>query len=224
MTAARAPYTSSRDKLLELASEGPFFEGRLARLKFNWDSKTASHYLWRWADRDLVKPLGGKSDLYFNLVAFPGSGHDLEPAIQRVMPGAIVGGDAVLHDAGISTQRVTKLPILVRPDERAFAISDAMIERRPVAWWRTTDAFPRAFVPAAEYRLCRLSVAAAIADSATSGTGLAPDDLYFDEVRTSDGKSAIKLIGLLTGESWLELDLAKAYRRVWEARQAAPPA
>ena len=62
-------YTSARERLLKLAGFGPFFEGRHAMQLFDWTPKTAAHYLWLWQKQGLVKPLGGKSDVFFNRVA-----------------------------------------------------------------------------------------------------------------------------------------------------------
>ena len=62
-------YVSGRDRLLKLGELGPFFEGKHAMQVFDWNSKTAAQYMYLWSRQGLVSPLGGKSDIYFNLVA-----------------------------------------------------------------------------------------------------------------------------------------------------------
>ena len=113
-------YTSARERLMKLADFGPFFEGRHAMQVFDWESKTAAHYLWLWQKQGLVKPLGGKSDVFFNLVADYAAQNHIEAAIRRVMPGTVVGALNVLNEAGITTQRPGTLQLLVRPDEPRF--------------------------------------------------------------------------------------------------------
>lgn len=210
-------YTSGRDRLLRLGELGPFFQGAHAMQLFGWDSKTAAHYMWLWGNQGLVRSLGGKSDVFFNLVADHRATDHLEQAIRRAMPGAVVGARSVLHAAGVTTQRPGMLDILVRPDERVVSIDEdlATVEPRSLRWWTAID-MTRSIDPGDEERLARLRPGAAIADSALSRI-LAPDDLDFDEVRGAERKRALGLLALLAGHGKRAISLVDAYRQAWEA-------
>jgi hypothetical protein len=206
-------YTSSRDRLLRLGDLGPIFEGQHAMQIFGWSPKTAAHYLWSWAKKGLVKPLGGKSDVFFNLVADPRSANHVEAAIRRAMPGAVVGTRNVLHAAGVTTQRPGQLHLLVRPDERRLSIAGASVETRPASWWSIIDA-ARAIEPGTAEVLARLRPGAAVADSAASGA-FAPDDLDFDELSPAERQRAARLLATFA-RSRKRLPLDEGYRQVWE--------
>ena len=124
-------YTSARARLLRQAEFGPTFQGAHAMQLFGWRPKTAAHYLWLWSKQGLVKPLGGKSDLFFNLAADPAAGSRIEAAIRRVMPGAVVGPLNVLNESALTTQRPGTLQLFVRREDRRFSIAAAQVESRP---------------------------------------------------------------------------------------------
>lgn len=211
----RRTYTSSRERLLRLGELGPFFEGKHAMQVFGWTSKTTAQYLWGWAKQGLIRQLGGKSDIFFNLVAHPGAEAHLEAAIRTAMPGATVGARTVLHAAGVTTQRPGRLNLLVRPGERRLRIDAAEIEARPPRWWAAID-LTRSVAPATEVALARLRTGAALADAASTGA-IAPDDVGFDQVPVSEAGRAIRLLKLLDPAPGKTTSLESAYRRVWEA-------
>ena len=90
---------SAIERLRELP---PVFRGANLTIRFRWDSKTASQYLYLWKRRNLVKGLGGHSDVFANLLIaqYP----DWEKALLMAMPSAVVVGVEVLRRAGWSTQ------------------------------------------------------------------------------------------------------------------------
>lgn len=208
-------YTSARERLIRLGELGSFFEGRHAMQIFNWTSKTAAQYLWTWSRQGLVKPLGGKSDIFFNLVADPRAPDHVEAAIRRVMPGAVVGFANVLHSAGITTQRPGMLHLLVRPDERRLSIEGAEVEPRPPTWWSAVDS-AGSVDPGTEETLARLRIGAAVADSALSG-GLAPDDIDLAEISPTERRRALKLLTLLGPDAPHTSDLERLYAAAWQA-------
>ena len=189
----RKKYVSARERLKELGRFGPFFEGRLAMQLFGWSARTAAHYLWLWKADGLIKALGGKSDIYFNLVTDPDSGRYLEAAVRRAMPGATLGARNVLHAAGITTQRPAVLHLLTRPAAPSYAIDHVDIAPRRARFWNAVDTV-RGRSPGTATGLPRLSIGAALADSALDIGGLAPDDIDFDEV---SGKNTRMLRRLL---------------------------
>jgi hypothetical protein len=217
---ATKSYTSSRERLLKLGELGPFFEGRHAMQVFGWSSKTAAQYMWLWARQGLVKPLGGKSDIFFNLVADTNAEAHLEEAIRTVMPGAVVGAHNVLHAMGLTTQRPGRLHLLVRPDERRVSIEDADIEARPATWWAVMD-IAQALEPGTEATLSRLRAGAALADAATTAA-VAPDDIDFAEVKPADRRHAVGLLALLNApmQPGRARSFEAAYRQAYDAALA----
>ena len=220
MSARRRTYTSARERLMKLAELGPFFEGRHAMQVFDWSAKTAAHYLWLWAQQGLVKPLGGKSDVFFNLAADHAAENRIEAAIQRVMPGAVVGPLNVLNEAGLTTQRPGTLQLLVRPGERQFTIVAAQVESRTPTWWAAIDR-ASGVEPGSEDHLSRLSPGAAIADSALSPGGIAPDDIDFEAVEPAERRRALKILKVLSAADSPPATLEGTYIAAWRARHEA---
>lgn len=219
MTEPKHTYTSARERLLRLGRFGPFFQGSHAMQVFGWSPKTAAQYLWLWSKQGLVKPLGGKSDLFFNLVSDHASETRVEAAIRRAMPGAVIGPLNVLNESGITTQRPGTLQLLVRPDERRFSIEAAQVESRSLSWWAAID-FAKGIDPGSEESLARLLPGAAIADSAVSAGGLDPDDIDFNAVKPIERRRAIKILGMFSPAVWPS-DLEKSYTAAWLARRHA---
>ena len=209
---ARKKYVSARQRLKELGRFGPFFEGRLAMQVFGWSAKTAAHYVWLWQDDGHVKALGGKSDIYFNLVTEPDFERYLEAAVRRAMPGATLGARNVLHAAGITTQRPGVLHLLTRPAAPTYAIDNVDIAPRRARFWSAVDAL-RGRSPGTATGLPRLSVAAALADSALDISGLAPDDIDFDEVSGKDTRILRRLLELMGVRDLIESDDANTLYR-----------
>ena len=64
------------------------FRGADLTVRFQWTSKTASHYLYLWKRRGLVASLGGHSDVFANLVV--GREPDWEAGLRLAMPSAVL--------------------------------------------------------------------------------------------------------------------------------------
>lgn len=218
MIARKRTYTSGRDRLMRLADFGSFFEGRHAMQVFDWSPKTAAHYLWLWSRQGLVKPLGGKSDVFFNLVADYAAENRIEAAIRRVMPGAVVGPLNVLHESGLTTQRPGTLQLLVRPDERQFKIAAAQVESRPPSWWAAID-LANGVDPGSEEFLARLTQGAAIADSALSRGGLDPDDIDFEAATPTERRRALRILKILSPAVSPSATLEETYAAARSARR-----
>lgn len=218
MIARKRTYTSARNRLMRLADFGPFFEGRHAMQVFDWSPKTAAHYMWLWSRQGLVKPLGGKSDVFFNLVADSAAENRIEVAIRRVMPGAVVGPQNVLHESGLTTQRPGTLQLLVRPDERQFRIAAAQVESRPPSWWAAID-LASGVEPGSEEFLARLTLGAAIADSALSRGGLDPDDIDLEAVKPVERRRALKILKMLSPMNLPTASLEESYIVAWRSRR-----
>ena len=218
MIARRRTYTSARDRLMRLADFGPFFEGKHAMQVFDWSPKAAAHYLWLWARQGLVKPLGGKSDVFFNLVADRTAENRIETAILRAMPGAVVGPLNVLNESGLTTQRPGTLQLLVRPDERQFTIVGAKVQSRPPTWWSAIDR-ANGIEPGNEESLARLTPGAAIADSALSPGGPDPDDIDFEAVKPAERRRALKVLRMLSRARSPSANLEESYTAAWSARR-----
>lgn len=216
MSDSKRRYTSARERLLQLGRFGPFFQGSHTMQLFGWSPKAAAHYLWLWSRQRLVKPLGGKSDVFFNLVADPSAENHVEAAIRRVMPGAVVGPFNVLHDSGVTTQRTGSLQLLVRPNERRFSIDGAQVETRPPSWWMAIERV-KGTDPGGEESLARLLPGAAIADSAMSGA-FDPDDIDFDAVEPSERRRAIRMLKVVGSPVWPG-ELERSYTAAWLARR-----
>ncbi len=212
-------YTSARARLLRLAEFGPTFQGAHAMQLFGWRPKTAAQYLWLWSKQGLVKPLGGKSDLFFNLAADPAAGNRIEAAIRRVMPGAVIGPLNVLNESALTTQRPGTLQLLVRREDRRFSIAAAQVESRPPSWWAAIDR-ANGIDPGSEESLARLRPGAALADSAASPGGFDPDDIDFHAVTPTERRRAIKILRMLSPAAG-PADLEKRYTAAWLARRQA---
>ena len=210
-------YTSARARLLRLAEFGPTFQGAHAMQLFGWRPKTAAHYLWLWSKQGLVKPLGGKSDLFFNLAADPAAENRIEAAIRRVMPGAVVGPLNVLNESALTTQRPGTLQLLVRREDRRYSIAAAQVESRPPSWWVAID-LAKGIDPGSEESLARLRPGAALADSAVSPGGLAPDDIDFIAVTPTERRRAMKILRMLSPSAG-PADLEQRYTVAWLARR-----
>lgn len=126
--------TAHTTTLQKLAGLPPVFKGSEACLALGLDSKTLSQYLWRWTRADLIKPLGGKSDVYFNALLKPESLLQRPVAIHKAMPTAIQAGHAALMGSGVTTQFSYRDYLIVPPSARRFQIEHAVVHTRPRRW------------------------------------------------------------------------------------------
>ena len=166
------------------------FRGPDLTIRFEWTSKTASHYLYLWKKRGLVQALGGHSDVFANLLRSEYA--DWEQALLMVHPSALVMGLESLRQYGWTTQ-IPFLPTVAVEDlERSFSIDHFDIQRKSAAWMK----FARQGIDRASMitttALPRLRPAWALADLISSqgwgACGLQPDDLDWDAITPQDEK------------------------------------
>ena len=113
----------------------PVFRGADLTTRFQWDSKTASQYLYLWKRRNLVQALGGHSDVFANVLIaqYP----NWEKALLMAMPSAVVIGVEVLRSAGWTTQIPNRPNVAVNAKHPVFNTHAYAIEPRDLAWFAT---------------------------------------------------------------------------------------
>ena len=107
----------------------------------------------------------------------------------------------------------------MRREDRCFSIAAAQVESRPPSWWVAID-LAKGIDPGSEESLARLRPGAALADSAVSPGGLAPDDIDFHAVTPTERRRAIKILRMLSPATG-PADLEKRYTAAWLARRQA---
>lgn len=148
-------------------------------------SATASQSLWRWKHAGLVAALGGRSDVYANLVVAPQP--DWDTAVRMAMPSALIIGIEALRRAGWTTQIPVLPDVAVRVDRPHFLkIEPFAVTPRPATWFECV----RPGIDDGSSAAPTLSPAWALADLlANEGwctCGLAPEDVEFDEATDQD--------------------------------------
>lgn len=94
--------------------------------------------LWRWKEAGIIRSLGSRSDIWFNLVVQPEvSRAQWELAVRRALPSAVAGGHSVLMRSGVTTQ-LSNSDYLIQPanTRTAAAIDGATLAVRPAIWIR----------------------------------------------------------------------------------------
>jgi len=168
-----------------LAALPAVFRGTDLTVRFQWSSKTASHYLYLWKRRNLVAGLGGHSDVFANLVV--SRQPDWEAALRMAMPSAVLVGVEILRRAGWTTQIPFLAEVAVNSVEPIYQVEHFEVKPRPPGWFKLLAPGmlrPNPRGPA------MLSASWALAEMIRSegwgGCGLAPDDIYWDEVTEQD--------------------------------------
>lgn len=186
---------SAHERLLTLPA---VFKGGDLTVRFQWTSRTASHYLFLWKNRGLVAPLGGHSDVYANLVIERRP--NWEVAARLAMPTAVVIGVEVLRRAGWTTQIPSMPTIAVSSARPTYQLQLFDVVKLPPKWFNRmasgvrTDGIDS---------LPSLAPAWALADLVSrhgwGGFGIEPDDIYWDEITEqdlADWEEAIVAMGL----------------------------
>ena len=196
---SKSTQTSAIERMLTLP---PLFRGADLTVRFAWNSKTASHYLWLWKKRGLVQGLGGHSDVFANLVREPSP--DWGRAVLMAMPSAVIVGAEALRQAGWTTQIPTSPEVAVPAGQSAFKLEHFSVQQRPARWGEATAAGRHQAVPGV---LPMLRPAWALADLLRAGSwgsfGLDPDDIEWDEVTPrdeADWRQACAAMGLALPE------------------------
>ena len=161
------------------------FRGADLTVRFQWSSKTASHYLYLWKRRNLVASLGGHSDVFANLVV--SREPDWEAALRVAMPSAVLVGVEVLRRAGWTTQIPFRPEVAVNSAEPTYRVEHFDVKPRPPGWFkvlapgllRPNPRGPATLSPS-------WALAKMIRSEGWEACGVAPDDIYWDEVTESD--------------------------------------
>lgn len=172
---------SSIDRLQQLPA---VFRGADLTVRFAWSSKHASQYLYLWKRRGLVAGLGGKSDVFCNLLVCRQP--NWEKAMRMAMPTAVITGVEAIRQAGWTTQIPQRATVAVSMMQPVYSVDPYLVTFRPQHWVEATQG---ALVDSAA-ELPVLRPAWALADLLKSGAwgtfGLWPDDIDWDEVDPSD--------------------------------------
>ncbi len=183
----------STSSVQRLRSVSPVFLASELSLRFGWSSGQTAVYLSRWNDQGLVRSLGGRSKIYFNLVVSPDWASHLEQAIRMAMPSALEIGAQCLHDGGLVTQRAYTADLAVLSRTATYTIEHTRLHQRTRTWYKIMQGH----IEQTDLReLPRLTPPAALAEALVSNNGLwcpDPDDVYLDEL-SDDQLHALALL------------------------------
>ena len=197
----------------------PVFTGAQMGLLTGHDTSTVSQTLWRWSVAGIVRPLGGKSDVFLNVTVKPESIGMRANAIVLAMPEAVLAGHSILMESGISTQLCHDEYLVVPASGKRFSIQGAVVQPRPVWWMKALlnrqciDYKPK---------LPRMSVSAALADLLIFDrlSAPAPDDLDFMEMSAADEEQMLSLVQLVFQD--VKGRAEQAYVDIYRMRNIAP--
>ncbi|WP_332775387.1 hypothetical protein [Polaromonas sp.] len=168
-----------------LQSLPPIFRGADLTVRFQWTSKTASHYLYLWKRRRLVAEFGGHSDVFANLLV--NRQPNWEKALLTAMPSAVVLGIEALRLAGWVTQLPSRPAVAVNARQSVFKTERFEITPRDPKWF---DAIRAGIIGDRREGLPTLAPAWALADLLREfgwGTcGLWPDDIEGSGITPQD--------------------------------------
>lgn len=175
-------HMSSYERLMLLPD---IFKGSDANMLFGWKSATTATYVAKWARTGMVRPLGGRSGIYFNLVV--DRNYDLERGLRRVLPMATMTGVDVLREAGWTTQILQRREVAIPDKGPSYDIKDYDLQPRSMSWFMLTEQG----VEDEGRSLRRLKPEWALADVIRRGKDrrhksawmLAPDDLDLEAAR-----------------------------------------
>lgn len=176
---------SAIDRLRRLPE---IFRGGDLTVRFQWQSRRASHYLYLWKRRGLVEPLGGHSDVFANLLLT--TTPDWEKALQMAMPSAVIIGVEALRRAGWTTQVPSRPEVAVDATGPMFSTERFDIKPRVPSWFEavrdglTGDRMmgPQALSPA-------WALADLLREHEWGSFGLWPDDIEWDDISAADEES-----------------------------------
>lgn len=209
---------SSLERLRTLPA---LFRGSDLTVRFQWDSKKASHYLWLWKTRGLVESLGGHSDVFANLLV-EAQPH-WEAALLLARPSALLIGVDCLRRAGWTTQIPSRPEVAIDTALPNITTARFAVEPRSTLWFEQVAAGvarDRSVVPPLERSLPSLRPAWALADmlahAGWGGCGLHPSDIDWDEATDRDRRdwrSAVSRLQIAEHPGLDEVDPALASRR-----------
>lgn len=164
----------------------PVFRGADLTVRFRWTSKTASQYVYLWKRRGLIEALGGKSDVFANLLK--PDRVDWHQAVRMAIPSAVIVGVEALRAAGWTTQVPQRPVAAVRAGDPVFKIRRFVISRRSDDWFRSVREGIARGEPHGAAPL--LEPAWALADllrgAGWGSGGLRPDDIAWELLSPDD--------------------------------------
>ena len=191
-------HKSAVERLQELPE---VFTLNTAAAMLDCDTGNASTYIARWKDSGLVKSLGPRTGIHFNLLKNPQADQDKRmEAIGYLFPGAMIGGVSAVHAAGWTTQFPRQTEIII-PKRRSFpAVDDALITTRPLPWIREARNWIASSGP-----VPWLDPAFALADCIKNDVWHPdPDDLEWYEIDAQRLQLAFRYFDIPTPEDWAE--------------------
>lgn len=210
--------TQREDRLLELAKRRPFFTATEAMQLFNWEPAHAAQYFWRWKEANRIVPLGGKSDIFFNVLADTHWESYLVSAISHALPHARQTGAHVLQAAGLITQIAMRPEFIVTPRETRFKIDAADIVIRAAVWTNMLEKYKALTswqndVYAKE--LNKLMPGAALLDVLLfeRERSFAPDDIDFEELAPDQVKLFLTLCKQVAKTKMVDAEIALILER-----------
>jgi hypothetical protein len=180
-TASGKPLISALERLQSLPA---LFRGTDLTVRFGWDAKTASQYVFLWKRRSLIQGLGGHSDVFANLLV--DKHPDWDQALRMAMPSAVAIGLSVLHEAGWTTQIPARRSVAVDATFKLFKTDLYDVTPRGRRWFASVAAGVRS-EPGALPRLAPAwALADLLRDSDWGAFGLHRDDIEWDAVGDVD--------------------------------------
>jgi len=204
---------SGRDRLAELA---PVFTAQDLRFRFGMSANAARVMLSRWHRRDaFVKPLGGRSEVYFNLLRDPNWHAHFELALKLTVPHAItIGQSAYSH--GWTSQLPTARHLAVPAGVQLFTIDGCQFHVRRREWFvaiaagiqykahtipelRPAWALADALFAKAAYQSGRLPKPTMMDGSPGARSVVPdPDEIYVDDCSEKDNKDFLQAVESLS--------------------------
>jgi len=185
------------------------FRGADLTLRFQWTSRTASQYLYRWKQQGRVQAFGGHSDVFANLQVQPKP--PWEQALLLAMPSALIIGIECLRRAGWTTQIPSAPEVAVCSSQPRYATPWFHTVPCSAAWLLRVAKGVR---PGQSGQAApQLSPTWALADmlhrQGWAACGLTPDDLDWSAVTPKDRAEwplAAAATGKPTGPMWPALN------------------
>jgi hypothetical protein len=134
MKTVSGPRASAAQRLAALPA---IFVGSDVLLSTKIVPEQLNQVLWRWKVAGLIRPVGPRADVWFNLVRDANITRERwEQAVKRAMPSAVRAGHPILMSSGLSTQ-MSSSDYLIRPARSLSAgIDGASLHERPALWMR----------------------------------------------------------------------------------------
>lgn len=217
--------TSNFDRLRKLPA---VFSGAELARALSISPESFFVYVSRLKKAEFIRPLGGHSDIYFNLVRDLQWEKHLRHAIARAIPSAIELGANPLYNAGWSTQRPKKLEVAVLSNgkgARSKFDTVSLSTRRP-RWFEAVTHGEG--IAASSGGLLTLKPAWALADAALSPSAddyrPGPDELYLDSAGARETQEFCKAAKLLSKAFGVKIEFSPSdgmlsmYTTIFEGR------